>query len=284
MSFIPPIFCKFGKDARDLFKKNYEFKHQATLNSKPWAGMTLDTIFTENEKALEGKIKTKYEHSNFGTIDFNYNTLDGAFDSELRTTRLHKNAVGTLKVESSNVKGGVEFRAQNFAVTGHANYGLENQGVKVETSLVGDFNGLSFGGQVSYNVKDAAVDDFNVGVEYNRNKSTFSAITSNKLDDLSLGVYSEVENRTTGLKNTQVGIKLETQTTTFDNAVLSVGAIHQCSVKHLCRGKIDTKGALALVLEHRLEGGVTLSLASQWNVLKRSSAPEKLGLGIKIET
>jgi len=241
------------------------------------------SIHMENDKPFEGKMKGKFEH-NIGTLDYNYATSDGSYDAEFRFPKLLKNGIAVARFENNLGKLGLEYKMPNLALTAHGSSNFDNSGMRVEASAVGNYSGFSLGGSGSYSVKDAAVDDYNVGVEYNASKTTVSAFTQNKLEDLTFGLHQEIANRNPSLKNSLFGFRLETQTASFENATLSVGGIHQCSQNLTCRGKIDTKGALAMVYERRLDNpNLVFSLAAQWNLLKRNTVPERLGFGIKVD-
>lgn len=285
--FAPPLFCKFGTNLKDLFKKNYEYKHQLTVVSKPLSFLKTETILSvEGEKTFDGKLKLKCEHGTYGNVDLTYTSADGNIESELKTAKYMKKLNGTAKLDSNNgnVKGGIEYQAPNVSFANSVTYGFENQGLKTEVSVVGEYSGLCFGGMGSYSVKDTAVDDYNVGVEYRKDQTTLSAYTGNKLDDLTLGIHQQIPNKNASFKPTQLGVRLETQTSSFDSSVVSVGAIHQCSNSQICRAKVDTKGSAAVQVEHQMTPSVVLSVSSQWNLGKRSSMPERFGIGLKFDT
>jgi len=284
MASFPPLFSRFGKDLKDLLKKNYDFKHELTINSKPHPGLTLETkVSAPDEKNLEGSLKAKYDRSE-GTGEFNYN-IDGNADLELKATQLYPNLSVTARAETSNGKFGAEYRAPNVSLTAHGLYGWESKLFHAEGSVVGDYQGLSIGGSGKYNVTEAKVEDYNLGLEYNRDKFIASVQTTNRAETATVSVFQQVANRKTGMKPTQVGLKVEGQLTNLDNPVLTVGAHHYLDSSCSVRAKVDTKGAFATVLEHRLDNpSVTLSLAAQWNLAKRKSSPDKFGVGLKFDT
>jgi len=281
---LAPLFSKLGKDLKDLMKKKHEYKHHLTVVTKPETIVGLEeelVISAPNDKALVGTVRTSYKRPDF-EVEMNAGT-EGNCDVELKGTNLYPNTVVSAKTDLVTAKVGFEHRHNRVAVAATAHYHLENQSVAVEGSLVGEIEGFAIGGSGKYNVKDSSVDDYNLGLQYTRQKTSGTLITSDKAEKVSLMGYHEIANRDGKLKNTQLGAKLDSDVASFDNAVLSVGALHYICPRNLVSAKLDTRGMLSTVIEHRLENpSLTIMLASQFNVLKRST-PEKYGFGLKFD-
>jgi len=235
-----------------------------------------------DEKNVEGSLKVKYERSE-GNGEFNYN-IDGNADLELKTSKLYPNLVVTARADSSDGKAGVEYRAPNVSLTSHCLYGFESKLLFAEASVVGDYQGLSVGGSGKYNVSESKVEDYNVGLEYNKDKLVATVQTIDQGKSAILSVFQQLANRKQGVKPTQLGLKVEGKVGNLDNSLLTLGAHHYLDNTTSVRSKVDTKGTFATVLEHRLDNpALTVSLAAQWNVLKRKSSPDKFGVGFKFD-
>jgi len=283
MTFVPPLFSKFGKDLKDLLKKSYEYKHELTVNSRPHPGLILESkVSSPDDKNLEGAVKLKYDRPE-GTGEMNY-SIDGSADIELKATQIYPNLCVTARADTSNGKVGAEYRAPNVSFTAHGLYGWDSRLALTEASVVGDYKGISIGGSGKYNFTESKLEDYNVGMEYTKDKLTATIQTTNRAETAILSIYQQVANRKQGVKNTQVGLKVEGQLTSLDSSVLTVGTQHHLDSAFSVRAKLDTKGVFATVLEHRLDNpALTLSLAAQWNVLKKKSSPDKFGVGFKFD-
>jgi len=92
--------------------------------------------------------------------------------------------------------------------------------------------------------------------------------------------FHKLANRTFGLK-TVVGGRVEYNLRNTDNNMtMKIGCEHEVDANIRFKGMADAKGFLSAVLEHRLSNpSMKLALASQWDTSKRTTKPERFGVG-----
>jgi voltage-dependent anion channel protein 2 len=240
--------------------------------------VTVESSASLTEKgSYTGSVKATYKNKDFGEVETEANT-EGLLTGFVKATKLVDNL--TVTVSGSERPSGkllAEFQQDYFSVSGQVEHNSET--TKVEATAVVGFDGFSVGGQARYDTATSDLEDYNAGAEYTHDDFTATLVTTDRADKLVASYFHKMKNRG-GLKSS-VGGRFEYDLTKqANNRVLTIGAEHEIDSATTAKGKIDSNGSIAALVEHRL-GNPALKLAfgAQWSGKNKSTTPEKFGVG-----
>jgi voltage-dependent anion channel protein 2 len=280
MSFVPPLYSKFGKSLSDLFKKKFEYDSKISSRNIVNSELTIESSSSLTEKGnFTGNVKTTYKNKDFGEVEGEMNT-SGLLTGSIKATKLADNLTVTLSgTERPCGKLLAEYQKEYFAVSGQVEHNMDT--TKLEGTAVVGFDGFSVGGQARYNTATSEVEDYNAGAEYTHDDFTATLVTSDRADKLVASYFHKIKNRTAGLK-TSVGGRFEYDLTKqANNRLLTIGVEHDIDAASNMKAKIDSNGSIAGVVEHRLNNpSVKLAFAAQWAGKNKTTTPERFGVGV----
>jgi len=241
--FTPPLWGNFGKSVKDLFTKKYTFKNQAITKHNAKNGVTLESggIYT-NE--LSGYVKGTHKSKDLGTIEVNIET-SGKADGKVKFDQWYKGLVVTVSGnEKPSAKLNVDYSQEFFAGSASVDAAIKSGQAKVEGTAVVGFEGFALGGQARFDATgDNEVEDFNVGVEYVQDDFTATVQSGDKTEKITASYFQKVS------PDLQVGASVD-----FGKGgrVLTIGDEYQLDADTTLKGKLNTKGVVSAVVEHRL--------------------------------
>jgi len=280
MAFIPPLYSKLGKSLSDLLKKKFEYSSKVSVRNNVTSDVTVEATTSLNEKSTYGgAVETTYKNRDFGEVKAEANT-EGVLKAEVKANKLVDHLTVTLSgTERPSGKLLAEYQQEYFSLSGQVEHNSET--TKLEATAVVGFDGFSVGGQARYDTATSDLEDYNAGAEYTKEDFTATIVTTDRADKLVASYFHKIKNRNAGLK-TVIGGRFEYDLTKqANNRVLSIGAEHDIDKLTTARGKIDSNGTIAAVVEHRLDNpSLKLQLAAQWSGKNKTTSPEKYGLGM----
>jgi len=283
MSFVPPLWSKFGTSAKDLLTKKYDYKHQLTTKNNVASDLTVESTVGVNENSsLNGLVKAKYKNKDFGEIETEIGTVPNkdkaTLSAEVKATKFYDGLTIIAKGSDGQplVKLGAEYRQDSVATSVTVEHTKEAN--QVEGTLAAGFDGFSVGGQGKY-CSNHGVADYNFGAEYSQPEYALTLKTEKKAENLVGSYWHNVPTSRNKLK-TQVGASVSWNLNE-GNKVFTVGTEHDIDEVTTVKGKIDTEGALGTVLEHRLSNpAMRLNLSANWKVQDKTTAPKQFGVAL----
>lgn len=294
--FQPVLFGDFGKVAKDLFKKKFDFENQlVVLNTSASGEIAIETrLVSANEAPLRGVFKSALKVKDAGK-------LAGVFESEFHTVsdkesktsykfqKLAKNVnvKATLTAVKPEVKGETpDFPEGWFTV--EADYAQEylsgsvavrSNGGKtlVDGSIALGYDDLAVGGNVVVDTASkVAPTDFNFGAEYRGLDYVVSGRTEKKRTALTLSYSQKLRGQVLAAQAT-FGLVKPTRSLTFGtDYVVDIDTAVRSYVK-VESGKSDA--ALGFAISHRLNNpNVLLSVATEYTVGQAAIAAGKFGI------
>jgi len=291
---------KLWKDAKDLFKKKYEFDNQAKFLIKTVNDGSIETtIVASNDVPLRGIFKSTINFKDMGR-------LNGKFESEFHTVVEQESkssykidvAKGTtFKVGLSSVKS--KEQCPNSSKEGWASAELEyskdylsgSVGVRTDGQLtlvdgaasVGCDN-ISVGAKVTLDTASkSAPNDYNFGAQYNACDYIVSAFTEKKRSILNFSYFHRLSSVRSRPHNfgavLAVGLNKPSRT-------LTVGTDYWVDADTTIRAqaKIDsasTSTTLQTSVEHRLlNPNVQLAVAASFDVTPQTVTPGRVGVSL----
>jgi len=295
------LFGNFGKDAKDLFKKKYEFDNNAKFTSRSATGGVIETtVVQKDEQPLRGVFKATLPVTTLGSFN-------GEFESEFHTvadkeskttyklTNLSKGVAvkfgltGVKSKESS--QGGfpegwasaeVEYQAEH--VTGVVGVRTDSKTTLVDVSSSLGHDNLSVGAKVTLNTADkGAPNDYNFGAQYNGSDYIASAFTENKRSVLNVSYYQRLGDK---VRFHNFGATLAFGLAAKPTRSLTVGTDYWIDADTSIRAqaKIDSEKAstqLQTAIEHRLlNPNVKLGVAADFNVASNATTASRVGVSL----
>jgi len=297
--FQPPLFNNFGKDAKDLFKKTFDFENQLVVKNLASNDIVVETrIVSPNEAPLRGVFKSTIPVRTAGA-------LNGTFESEFHTvadkesktsykfTALAKGV--NVKVGLTGVKADVKGETPDFPegwASVEADYSQEHfagsAGVRTNGSktladvvLALGYENIAVGGKVTIDTASkAAPTDYNFGAQIRGDDYIATGVTEKKRTALTLSYYQKVNRLQTVGASATFGIAKPTRSLTF-------GTDYRIDIDTGARGyvKIDSSkdvSTIGLSVVHRLANpNIELGVATEYNV-SAASAPQAAKFGVTI--
>jgi hypothetical protein len=300
MAFQPPLFGDFGKKAKDLFKKKYEFDNQLVVINKTADGHSVESkIIAANDAPLRGHFKSTCNVKTWGQ-------MNGVCESEFHTVADKESKVSykftefmknlSVKLSLVGVRPEVKGETPDFPegwgaaeATWSQDYfsgsaGVRSNGQKTLLDFVGaiGYENFSVGGKaVADLASKAAPNDVNFGVEYlsRNNDYVVSAYTEKKRSTL---VVSYLQNIT---KKHSIGASLS-YGLTKPGRTLTVGTDYPVDIDTTLRAfaKIDSNkdnATVSVAAEHRLSNAL-VGVAAEFNVAPSATTAGKLGVSVTL--
>lgn len=279
--FTPPLFGKFAKNVKDLFKKKYEYDHQLKVISKAAGGVTLESgAVTSDGSAVKGYVKGKYVQSEYeGDVEA-WTADSNESKATLKLTKLADGATltlgGSTKDKDKSFKRPVasldfEYSQEYFALQEVLKSDLS--ATKLETTLAVGSDGVTAGAQAVINFTNGAdLTDYNFGVEYAQNDLTASLYTENKVNLLNAAIYQKPAN------GAVVGAVFKYDLNSQSRG-LTLGFDHKVNADVTVRGKAELpEASFSAVVESRLNNpALLLQVAAQF-ATKPTLNAQKLGV------
>jgi len=279
--FTPPVFGKFAKNVKDLFKKKYEYDHQLKVITKAAGGVSLESgAVTSDGSSVKGYVKGKYVQPEYeGELEA-WTAESNESKATLKLTKLADGATVTLggstKDKDKSYKRPVasvdlEYSQEYFSLQEVLKSDLNT--TKLETTFAVGSDGVSAGAQAVVNFTNGAdLTDYNFGVEYAQNDLTASVYTENRASLLNAAVYQKPSN------GAVVGAIFKYDVNN-QNRALTLGFDHKVSADTTVRGKAELPEAtFSAVVESRLNNPALLFQVSAQFASKPTLNAQKLGV------
>lgn len=244
MSFVPPLFSKFGKGSNDVLSKTYAYVSSLTYENQGASGITVKSSGKFKEPVV-GSVKASFEDETrsfelvVGTVG------DVCLNGKLKGVSEGVDAEMSVNVGES-LTGSMEatYKAESVAATC-----VLNSDKSVSSSAVIGFDGLAVGGQVDYDSTKQDFTDFNLGFQYSQSDSTFTLRTKKKGDVVNASYYQKVNS------DYQVGcsyVFAPYNSKACMQKVLTIGSQYKLDKSTTLKTKLDTSGVIAASLQHKI--------------------------------
>jgi hypothetical protein len=274
------LFKDFGKPAKDLLGKNYNYdKHKVELSSKT-GDVKFDSEWTSGGKGkLEGECKISPDMT--GTLEC---LTDGKITGTVKIKNLFPGATTKLKGSTANTGFfGLEYAQDWGTLTSDVSHNADKGYSEMTSTAMFNHRNFLVGGSVQLGFRDASmsVNRYDIGLGY-AEKGKFEATTlvsedcsGDKPPKLMLQYIHFVDSKWT------YGAKFETPLAADLKPDCELGGTFTVSSDTKVGAKITNTGLLGMYLLTKPDANVTLTHALQLDVNNRS-APHKFGFGIKL--
>jgi len=284
MATQPPLFGKFGTTFNDLLTKKYVYKSQFIIKNNLTDEMTtemkLGIIPSEKAERFEGILKATHKHKQYGVDSELETDTNGKVTGKVETKKLAKNFNFTLK--GSNAPDGsvqADYRYNNVAT------GLKIDSSSTQTSVEANasvgYKGAALGLNTKYSVTANQVQPPDVSFEYVRGGCIFTKKVTNRFQNSTFSLHHQFAPRN-GVLKSAVGVQVEMPFHNIHSSVVTVAGEHEFGSSTYGALKVDTRGTMACVLEHKFSNpSVKAAVAAQWDLKKKPKAcgpADKVGI------
>jgi hypothetical protein len=267
---MPAQYKDLGKKAKDLFKKQYDFKNEIKVTSKS-SGVKIESGASAG---FVGHSKANWDDEFLGAIEVE------AHSSGVAKGKFTKKGVadGVDVTVNGDAKGeiGVEatYSMDMLAATAKATHNLEKGSTALMASATVGMGDITAGGQVDLDAA-GSLKDYQVGLQYST-KDLIAALSSSKFENVDIHVYHNMCSSTT------VGANASIQGA--DKYTLGLGCDHSIGKGLGVKAKADSNGGVAIALTHTLaEPKMKVGMSAQYNALgDKPFQASKFGISLNL--
>jgi voltage-dependent anion channel protein 2 len=275
MAFVPPFFKDFGKKAKDLLSKKYDYQNKLTAKNNVQSDLTIESSTTSDEKGnWSGAVKATYKDKAFGQVETEVDTA-GKASVEVKAQKLVTNtSVNVKATQKQDARISAEYTQDNLSAI--AGIDASKNGSSADLEVAAGLDGFAVGANGKYDFTKSEVNTYNAGAEYSAKDFTASVKTDKKFEAVLGSYYHNVSTGRAG--KTQVGGQFSHD---FNKkaSVLTIGTEHDVDAATTLKAKVDSEGAVAGAVEHRLANpAVKINAAAAFNK-NTGFAAQSFGVG-----
>lgn len=279
----PPCYADLGKQARDLFNKNYHFglvKLECKTKTPTGVEFTVNGSSHNDTGRVNASLETKYKISDYGvTIKEKWNTdntLATEFSVEDKIVPGLKLAFDASFAPQSGKKSGTLKSAYKIDhVHLNSDVDFDYSGPIIHGAGVIHYQGWLAGAQLSFDTSKSKLTKSNFAVGYSTNDFV---LHTNVNDGQEFGgsVYQKVNGKL------DTGVILNW--TAGSNATkFGLGCVYKLDGSTSFRAKVNNSSQVGLGFTHRLRDGVEMTLSGIIEGKNINQGGHKLGLGLNLE-
>jgi hypothetical protein len=275
----PPQFKDLGKKAKDLFKKQYDFKNEVKVFNKGADSIKIESGGYQG-KALAGYTKANWTDKSLGAFEVELHST-GSDRAKLVCNKFGNVGVsvegstsGALTLDAStnaNVAGAAVALA---AVVKH-NYNKGSTAINA-SAVFGDNNGVSVGANCDIDASNlTSPTDYNVGCEFTQKDLTATLVTSNQGNDIHCSYFQNV------CSSLVLGSSLVVKPDS-GSRLFTFGGEYNMDKATTLKFKTDSNGIVGTALTHTLaDPSCKVQASAQFDSLSADIfAPQKFGLSL----
>lgn len=283
MSNTPPVFGDLGKNARDLFDKNFDYpKFKLSLKTKTESGVEFETNGSHDldKSRTQGSLKTKLKFADQGVVVSESWNTNAELDTELtyepsRIQGLKLTLQSAFLAASGHKTGKLKASYRREYFSGEGDVDMQVAGPVVKASGVLMYKGWYAGYLLGYNTATAKLANNDVALGFQGNDFTVHSSLAD-VQDLHTSVHHKVNSKTEvglttayNLQTSNVSLGLASKYTLDDGAVL--------------KAKVNNLGQVGVSYSQNVRDGVKLTLSSLIDGRNINAGGHKLGVALDFE-
>ncbi|XP_054717192.1 voltage-dependent anion-selective channel protein 2-like [Uloborus diversus] len=279
----PPSFSDLGKQARDIFSKNYHFSLvKLSLQTKTSSGVEFDVSGSSNTDTgkVSSSLESKYKIPEYGlclkekwTTDNVLTTEAALEDKFLKGAKL---VLDTTFVPQTGKKSAIlksAYKSQYIHL--NTDVDIDPKGPIIHSAAVLSLQGWLAGAQASFDTSKNKLKKSNFGIGYATDD--FVLHTSvNDGQEFKGSIYQKVND------NLETGVQLAwfagNNATSF-----GLGCVYTIDKDTSLRAKVNNSSQIGMGITHRLREGIQLHLSASIDGRSFNQGGHKLGIGIDLE-
>jgi hypothetical protein len=282
------FYSKFGKQAKDLLSKKFDYDNKLTHKHSTPNGLTIESTLQEGS----GKVEGTYKHKCIGKYSLELGQ-SGSVKFAGENSKFVKGL--TMKTEGgyykNSTQGKVDLEYSHDLAAATLSLDKVHTKAPVTTATVAtSYEGLSVGGTTKV-AADLSIKDYNVAVQYSGAGVSLACLTANKLSDVTVSYFNKVNaDYTVGAMYKYKGAVAAGSDDEKDKPAsisLAFGNQYQLDKDTLLKTAVDTSGVVNTALIHTMANpSLKLNIASSFNYSSTggfaSFTPGKFGVGVSL--
>lgn len=278
-----PCFADLGKQAKDLFTKNYHLGIvKLDMKTKTPSGVefTVNGISNNDTGRVNATLETKKTFDEWGlTLKEKWNT-DNTLNTELTVEDqivkgLKLGLNGSFAPQSGKKTGTLKGAFKHEFVHLNTDVDVDYAGVLVHGAVVLGHQGWLAGAQLSFEPSKHQLTKTNFAIGYQTPEFVLTTSLSEG-QEFAGSFYQRVNDQLeTGI---QMGWSSANNTPRF-----GLGCVYKYDQDTSLRGKLNNQSQIGLGFTHRLRRGISLTLCALIDGKNFNQGGHKLGLGVDLE-
>jgi len=279
----PHSYADLGKQARDLFSKNYHFgvvKLEVKTKTPSGVEFTVNGNSNSDTGRVSAALETKYSLKEYGmTLKEKWNT-DNILSSEVTVEDkllqgLKTGLVCSLAPQSGKKTGSIKSAYKMDMMHLNADVDIDYAGALFHGSGVVGYQGWLAGTQLSFDPSKSKLTKTNFAIGY----STPEFILHTNVNDgqeFCGSIYQKANGRL------ETGISLA-WTASNNQTRFGLGCIYKLDSASTLRAKVNNTSNIGLGFTHQLRNGITLTMNAMIDGKNFNQGGHKLGMGFDLE-
>uniref|UniRef100_A0ACD5TUB1 Uncharacterized protein n=1 Tax=Avena sativa TaxID=4498 RepID=A0ACD5TUB1_AVESA len=269
----PVPFVNFGKTARDLLHKDYNFDQKFSLSTTSDSGFGVTATGVRIDELFIGDIHTQHKSSK-ATVDVKIDS-----DSRVSSTVTVDEMLTGLKTSFSfrvpdQKSGKLDLQYLHDRFTLNSSIGLASAPLVELSGTVGT-NQLTVGAEVGFDSASASVTKYNSGISYNKDDISASLLLSDKGETLKAS-YIHMFSPTSA-----VAAELTHRFKTKEN-YYTIGSSHALDSSTLVKTRFSNSGKTGLLCQHEWRPKSYITLSAEYDP-KVVSSPARFGVAVALK-
>ncbi|XP_047074005.1 mitochondrial outer membrane protein porin 6-like [Lolium rigidum] len=269
----PVPFVNFGKRAKDLLHKDYNFDQKFSLSTISDSGLGVTATGVRIDELFIGDIHTQHKHGK-ATVDVKVDS-----DSRVSSTVTVDEIVTGLKTSFSfkvpdQKSGKLDLQYLHDRFTLNSSIGLASAPLLELSGTVGTSE-LAIGGEVGFDSTSASVTKYNYGMSYSKDDISAALLLADKGETLKAS-YIHLFSPTNAVA-AEVTHRLKTKENYF-----TIGSSHALDSSTLVKTRFSNSGKAGLLCQHEWRPKSFVTLSAEYDP-KVVSSPARFGVAIALK-
>lgn len=270
MGSNPAPFSDFGRKAKDLLTKDYNFNHKFSLATISAAGLGVTATGVKLDEVFIGDISTQYK-SDKTTVDVKVDTNSNV-STTVTVNEIVSGAKAAFSFKIPGQKSGkldVQYLHDHFAINSSIDM---NTNPVLELAATIGTRKLGVGAEVGFDSTFATFTKYNAGICYNQHDVSAALILTDKGETVKAS-YIHFFNP---LNRSAVSAEMIHRLKTSENS-FTIGTSHAINPLTLLKARLASNGKVAVLCSHEWRPKSLLTVSAEYDP-KAQVSPSRLGL------
>ncbi|KAL9242274.1 hypothetical protein vseg_016292 [Gypsophila vaccaria] len=269
----PAPFTFFGKSARDLLTKDYNFDHKFMLTVPSANGMGLMATGVKKDQVFIGDVSTQYRSGNT-TVDLKVNTYSNIF-----TKVTVKEALPGIKTALSfnipdHKSGKVDLSYSNYHAAVNSSVGLNPTPLLDFNAAIGNKD-VSLGGEAAFDTASASFIKYNAGITVNKSDFCAALLLMEKGQTLKASYYHIVN------PSTAVAAEMTHRFSSHKNSFM-IGSSHVVDRISSMKTRFSDDGKVGMLYQREWRPKSLVTFSAEYNT-KATGSSSKFGVALALK-
>lgn len=270
---MPIQFKDFGKKAKDLFKKQYDYKNEVKVVSNA-SGVKVETGGYQ-AKGLTGYSKVNFTDKTLGDVELEAHSC-GVTKGQLKFKNVTDGVDATIAASAKDLSAETTYNKGSLACQAKVTHGFAKSNTGLAASAVLGVDDVSVGANVNLCCANPnSPKDYNVGAEYAQKDLIASLVTSNQGNDITASYFQKVSDDL--VLGSSMLVKPDA-----GSRLMTFGGEYSLDEATTLKAKADSNGIVGTSITHTLaKPALKFCVSAQFDALSSDVlSAQKLGVSL----